>query len=176
MGDDGAWPQAGLDPLRRLKVIAGASKRALYVEQHFDVAPDRLWDVVADLEHELPHIIPGLRSFTVERTGDGQDRDGDGRLSARAVSVLGHRERFEVVLRPGWCLMQSRLLVGGMAAVPEGTGTRFAFFSSYRSPAGSALQWIRRSGARARGAALLAGLQQRIDARSAPGAAPGVAE
>ncbi|NEA53992.1 hypothetical protein G3I60_07450 [Streptomyces sp. SID13666] len=190
MSDDAGWPRAGLDPLRRLKVVAGASKHAFYVEHHFDAAPDQVWAVAADLEGELPHLIPGLRSFTAERAADrrtadrradddrraADDRPSDDRLSFRAVSVLGHRERFEVVLRPGWCLMQSRLLAGGMAAVPEGTGTRFAFFSAYRSPAGAALQWLRRPGARARGAALMAALQGRIDARSLPGAAPGAPE
>lgn len=178
MSDDAGWPQADLDPLRRLKVVAGASKHALYVEHHFDAAPEQVWAVAADLEGELPHIIPGLRSFTAERAADrrADDRLSEDRLSFRAVSVLGHRERFEVVLRPGWCLMQSRLLAGGMAAVPEGTGTRFAFFSAYRSPAGAALQWLRRPGARARGAALMAALQGRIDARSLPGAAPGAPE
>ncbi|MCM2424610.1 hypothetical protein [Streptomyces sp. RKAG337] len=176
---DADWPQAGLDPLRRLRVVAGASKHAVFVEHHFDAAPDQVWAVAADLEGELPHLIPGLRSFTAERSADRRaddDRLSDERLSFRAVSVLGHRERFEVVLRPGWCLMQSRLLAGGMAAVPDGSGTRFAFFSAYRSPAGAALQWLRRPGARARGAALMAALQRRIDARSLPGAAPGAAE
>ncbi|WP_277441495.1 hypothetical protein [Streptomyces sp. SPB162] len=72
--------------------------------------------------------------------------------------------------------MRSRLPAGGMAAVPEGTGTRFAFFSAYRFPAGAALQWLRRPGARARGTALTTAPQRRIDARSRPGAAPGAAE
>lgn len=184
MSDDAGWPQADLDALRRLKVVAGASKHAFYVEHHFDAAPEQVWAVAADLEGELPHLIPGLRSFTAERAADRRadddrrtdDQLSEGLLSFRAVSVLGHQERFEVVLRPGWCLMQSRLLAGGMAAVPDGSGTRFAFFSAYRSPASAALQWLRRPGARARGAALMAALQRRIDARSLPGAAPGAAE
>jgi hypothetical protein len=50
----------------------------------------------------------------------------------RAVSVVGHSARFEVVLRPGWCLMQSRHVVGGMAAVPDGEGTRFAVLGASR--------------------------------------------
>ncbi|MCZ4119490.1 SRPBCC family protein [Streptomyces sp. H39-S7] len=174
MSDDAGWPRADLDQLRRLRVVAGAARHALYVEHHFEAAPDQVWEVAADLEGELPHLIPGLRSFTPEGIGDGRP-DGE-RSSFRAVSAVGHRERFEVVLRPGWCLMQSRLLAGGMAAVPEGTGTRFAFFSAYRFPGGAALQWLRRPGARARGAALMAALQRRIDARSSPGAAPGAAE
>jgi hypothetical protein len=38
------------------------------------------------------------------------------------------------VLRPGWCVMQSRFLIGGMAAVPDGEGTRFAFLGGIRLP------------------------------------------
>jgi hypothetical protein len=40
-----------------------------------------------------------------------------------------------VVLRPGWCVMQSRFLIGGVAAVPEADGTRFAFLGGLRLPA-----------------------------------------
>lgn len=39
---------------------------------------------------------------------------------------LGHREGFDIVLRPGWCLLRCGHVLGGMAAAPEGTGTRFA--------------------------------------------------
>lgn len=39
-----------------------------------------------------------------------------------------------MVLRPGWCLMQSRFLIFGMAAVPEGGGTRFAGLGALRVP------------------------------------------
>ena len=50
-------------------------------------------------------------------------------MTARARGRLGQHARFDVVLRPGWCVMQSRFLIGGMAAVPEAGGTRFAFLS-----------------------------------------------
>ena len=39
-----------------------------------------------------------------------------------------------MVLRPGWCVMQSRFLIGGMAAAPEAEGTRFAFLGGLRLP------------------------------------------
>ncbi|MFI0235902.1 hypothetical protein [Streptomyces sp. NPDC016845] len=45
---------------------------------------------------------------------------------------FGHREGFDIVLRPGWCLLQSGHVLGGMAAVPEGTGTRFAVLGGLR--------------------------------------------
>lgn len=165
---DSGWPTAELDPVRRLKVIASASRHPTYAERYFEVPLDQLWSVVSDLERELPHIVPGLRSFTLT------DGDGD-RLQGRAVSSLGHRERFEVVLRPGWCLMQSRILTGGMAAVADGTGSRFAFFSSLRFPGGRLVGRVRRSRSRQRSGALLDRLQQRVEARSVPGGAEGVA-
>ncbi|MFF3620913.1 hypothetical protein [Streptomyces sp. NPDC002467] len=151
--------EAGLDPIRRLKVIAAATSAPMYAERHFDVPMDRLWDVASDLENELPHVISGLRSFTVVSRREG-------RLSARAVGRLGLAESFDVVLRPGWCLMQSKTLTGAMSAVPEGHGTTFAFMSGLRVPGGSLLKRLGLFGTDARGEALLDRLQQRIDARS----------
>jgi hypothetical protein len=55
-------------------------------------------------------------------------------MTARARGWLGQRASFDVVLRPGWCVMQSRFLIGGMAAAPEGDGTRFAFLGGLRLP------------------------------------------
>jgi len=55
-------------------------------------------------------------------------------MTARARGRLGQHARFDVVLRPGWCVMQSRLLIGGMAAAPEAGGTRFAFLGGLRLP------------------------------------------
>jgi len=40
----------------------------------------------------------------------------------------------EIDLRPGWCWMQSRLAVAGMAALPEGRRTRFAHLEAMRFP------------------------------------------
>ncbi|GLW70036.1 hypothetical protein Kpho02_23350 [Kitasatospora phosalacinea] len=157
------WPTAELGPLRRLQVIAAtAAGRPVPATRLFDAPPERLWEVVSDLEHELPHLLPGVRSFTPEEgSADG------GRFRAVAVSRLGHRETFEVLLAPGWCLMQSRVLLGAMAAEPEGGGTRFGYLSSYRLPGGAALGALRRPGAGARSEALFDRLRARIEARRA---------
>ncbi|MFJ7205875.1 hypothetical protein ACIQWR_20355 [Streptomyces sp. NPDC098789] len=155
------WPAVEIDPLRRLKVIASASKYPSYGERLFDAPFDALWAVASDLERELPHIVPGLRSFAV--TGSGNDR-----LTGRAVSVLGHGEHFDIVLRPGWCLMQSKVLVGGMAAVAEGERTRFAFYSSLRFPGGRLVDRVRLLRAEQRTGMLFDRLQRRLDARSLP--------
>ncbi|WP_328926720.1 hypothetical protein OG429_20385 [Streptomyces sp. NBC_00190] len=122
-----SWPVAELDAVRRLRVIARTTPGAGFAE-HLLAAPfDRVWDLASDLEDQLPRLITDISSFTVTSAA------GE-RLEARARSPLGMRARFDVVLRPGWCLMQSRFVVGGMAAVPEGDGTRFAFFGGLRLP------------------------------------------
>jgi hypothetical protein len=72
-------------------------------------------------------MVTDVRSFEITSTR------GE-RMTARARGRLGQRARFDVVLRPGWCVMQSRFLIGGMAAVPEADGTRFAFLGGLRLP------------------------------------------
>jgi len=100
---------------------------AFVAETVIDAPFDQVWAVAADLEHELPAYLPDVRSFTVTR------RDGD-RLEAHARGYAGLRARFDIVLRPGWCVMRSRFLLGGMAAVPDGQQTRFAFFGATHIP------------------------------------------
>jgi hypothetical protein len=92
--------------------------------------------VVADLERELPHLVRDVRSFEYL---PGVPAD-DGVRYAVVRGSLGQRAEFSVVLRPGWCLMQSRFLVGGMAAVAEGGGTCLAFYGAVRV---RRLRWLR---------------------------------
>lgn len=157
------WPEAGLDPVRRLRVVAGTAAHPVYAERYVDAPVAAVWRVAADLEHELPLLVRGVRSFTPSDAG----RAGAERFSATAVSTLRHRERFDVVLRPGWCLMQSRLLLGGMAAVPEGAGTRFALLYALRVPGGSAVPLLRLLGGRSRSSAVLDRLAARVAAGGA---------
>jgi hypothetical protein len=121
------WPVAGLDPIRQLRVIAATTPGVIYAEEHIPAPFGEVWAVASDLETELPRIITDVRSFEI--TASAADR-----LQARARSRLGLRARFDVVLRPGWCLMQSRFLIFGMAAVPEAAGTRFAGLGGPRFP------------------------------------------
>jgi hypothetical protein len=81
--------------------------------------------LLADMPTELPHLIRTVRSFRII-AGTAQ------RGHALAIGVIGNRAEFEVRMRPGWCLMQSRLIVGGMAAVPDGDGVLFAIVSGVR--------------------------------------------
>ena len=102
------WPVADLDAIRRLRALAAAVPGAFVAETVLDAPFDQVWAVAADLEHELPAYLPDVRSFTITR------RDGE-RLEAHALGYAGLRARFDIVLRPGWCVMRSRFLLGGMA-------------------------------------------------------------
>jgi hypothetical protein len=73
-----------------------------------------------------------LRSFRVVDTA------GD-RLQVRTVSLLGIRGHVVIISRPGWCVLQCRFVVGGMAAVAEGAGTRIAIYRGIWAPAGRIL-------------------------------------
>jgi hypothetical protein len=125
---------AELDPVRRLRVLAATVAGATHHAEIVISAPvERVWAVVADLEQALPRLLATVKSFTITEV------DGE-RLKAHAVGTLGQRAAFDVVLRPGWCLMRSRFVVGAMAAVPEGGGTRFASLGGFRVPGGRLLR------------------------------------
>jgi hypothetical protein len=121
------WPVAELDPVRRMRVIAAAIPGVAYAEKLIQAPFSAVWEAASDLEHELPRMVTDLRSFEIT-SPRGE------RMTARARGRLGQRASFDVVLRPGWCVMQSRFLIGGMAAVPEAGGTRFAFLGGLRLP------------------------------------------
>ncbi|MEV6834550.1 hypothetical protein AB0N17_08550 [Streptomyces sp. NPDC051133] len=123
-------PAGAPDPVRRLRVLAAGLRAGMYAEERLALPYDRVWAVASDLEGELPHLVPFLREFRV--TGD----------RALAVGRWKVSEPFEVRLAPGWCLMQSRLVVGGMAAVPEAGGTRFAVLGAGRPTTLRPAQWL----------------------------------
>nr|BFD94254.1 hypothetical protein KitaXyl93_56140 [Kitasatospora sp. Xyl93] len=174
------WPTVELDPVRRLRVLAASGAgRPLFAERRLAAGFDAVWSVAGDLSGELPGLISGLRSFEVgpareeDDEGGAHDRDSrdsrDGRLTGVAVSVVGHRERFEIVLRSGWCLMQSRVLLGGMAAVRDGDGTRFALLGSLRVPGAAPVRHLLGGLAERRGEVLLDRLERRVAERSRAG-------
>ncbi|MFI6600725.1 SRPBCC family protein [Nonomuraea sp. NPDC050536] len=121
------WPIAEVDNVARLRVLAAAQPSALFVEEVVDAPFDAVWAVAADLERELPELLPDVRSLQI--TAEHGER-----LEARARGYVGLRARFDIVLSPGWCVMQSRFLLGGMAAVADGDRTRFAFLGAFRFP------------------------------------------
>ncbi|GAA2515881.1 hypothetical protein [Streptomyces longisporus] len=138
------WPTAELDPVRRLRVLAGGLHAVMYADAHLDLPITEVWAVASDLEHELPHLVPTLRAFRCYPTSED-------RQLAWAYGPLGHTARFDVLLQTGWCLMQSRYVVGGMAAVPEGSGTRFAVLGGLRQPWSTPFQRALRPLGRSRG-------------------------
>ncbi|HET9968106.1 MAG TPA: hypothetical protein VFQ68_07695 [Streptosporangiaceae bacterium] len=119
------WPITELDPVRRMRVLAATIPGVAYAEELIPAPFSAVWDTASDLEHELPRMITDLRAFEIT-SARGE------RMTARARGRLGQRASFDVVLRPGWCVMRSRFLIGGMAAIPEGEGTRFAFLGGIR--------------------------------------------
>lgn len=121
------WPRAELDSIARLRVIAAAIPGSAVTETLITQPFDAVWAVASDLEGELSHSIDVVRSVQIV------SREAD-----RAVALIhGHsrlRAHFEIVQRPGWCVMQSRFIIGAMAAAEDPHGTRFALLGAVRIP------------------------------------------
>ncbi|MEV4166243.1 hypothetical protein [Nonomuraea dietziae] len=105
-----------LDPVRRLRVMAAATPGCVVVERVIAAPFEEVWAVAADLEGELPRYQPSVKTLRVT-PGEGD------RLEAVALGRAGLCASFAAVLRPGWCWMQSRTSVFGLAAVPVEGGT-----------------------------------------------------
>jgi hypothetical protein len=121
------WPIAELDAVRRLHVLAAAVPGAVVGEVLLPAPFDQVWAVAADLEGELPRYLSDVRSMRITRA-DGEHLEADAR------GYAGLRAHFDIVLRPGWCVMRSRFLLGAMAAVADGDQTRFAFLAGAQLP------------------------------------------
>lgn len=122
------WPAADLDPVRRLRVLAASVRFPVFLEEIvLPATVDQVWSVAGDLEHELPRCLATVRSVRITRS------EGE-RLELFATGTLGQRARFDAVLRPGWCVMRSRFVLGAMAAAPDPEGTRFAALGGFRLP------------------------------------------
>jgi hypothetical protein len=126
------WPTAGLDPVRKLHALAAGIRNAHVTEGHVDAPHGRILAHLADLEGDFGLIVPDMRDLRVVC------REGD-RVEALARSRYGMRARLRGVQRPGWCWLQSRFLLIGVAAAPEGAGTRVAFTGGVRVPGRAAL-------------------------------------
>lgn len=122
------WPVTELDPVRRLRALAAGVRGAHVTERVLPAPVADVWGLLADLEGTFGQVQPDMRNVRVV------DRDGD-RVRAVARSRYGMRARLDGVLRPGWCWLQSRFLLIGMAASPEpGGGTRVAMTGGVRVP------------------------------------------
>ncbi len=121
-----AWPSVDLDPVERMRVLAASLPHVAAQEATFDVPFDRFWRFIEDLENNTPRIEGMVSRLQIlERNDD--------RLRLRARSPIGTWSEFDVVLRPGWCVMQGTTGQIGMAARPEGeTRTRYFHFEGNR--------------------------------------------
>lgn len=129
----GVWPSSELDPVRRMRILAAAIPRAAFRERVLDAPFDDVWRVASDLEHGTPKWEKNVAALAVLRREDD-------RLEVVIRSPFGISVRAHVVLRSGWCVMQGSLFTVGMAAAPEGEGTRFAHFEALRLPGCQALR------------------------------------
>ncbi|MDD9378048.1 SRPBCC family protein [Streptomyces sp. ZAF1911] len=122
-----------LDPVARLRIMAAGVPGARVVEATLPAPLEAVWAVMSDLEGEFGRFQPDMRSVRVLRvTGD--------RVEALARSRYGLRAHFRGVLRPGWCWLQSRFLIIGMAATPTPDGgTRVALTGGVRVPGRAAI-------------------------------------
>lgn len=128
-----SWPVVGLDQVRRLRALAASIPGAAVTERVIDAPVDQVWSILADLEGAAGEILPDMKSVRVLA------HDGD-RVVALARSRYGMRARLHGVLRPGWCWLQSRFLLIGMAATSEPDGrTRVALTGGVRVPGRAAL-------------------------------------
>ncbi len=122
-----------IDAVARLRIMAAGVRGARVVEQVVPAPPEAVWAVMADLEGEFGRFQPDMRRVRVLRVA------GD-RVEALARSKYGFRARLRGVVRPGWCWLQSRFLIIGMAAGPEpGGGTRVALTGGVRVPGRAAI-------------------------------------
>lgn len=120
---DGGWPVATLDPVARLRVLAAGLPGVELHERRLAAPFDEVWGFVGDLERSVATFDRTVSSIRIV------SRDG-ARLRVRAGGTWRTGfvpVRFDVDLEPGWCWMVSRpqFYVVGMAAVPDGEGTRY---------------------------------------------------
>jgi len=116
------WPEVSPDPVMKMRALASALPHCAVREIIFDAPFDRVWDFISDLENNTPRFEKTVARLEIlNRSGDS--------LRIRARMSIGLRTDFDVILRPGWCLMDSRFGQIGMAARPEGNlKTRFIHF------------------------------------------------
>ncbi|MET9664355.1 hypothetical protein ABZY19_03195 [Streptomyces sp. NPDC006475] len=137
------WPTTDLDPVRRLHALAAGIRGAAVTEAYVDAPFERVWSLLGDLEGGFGQVVTDMeRLRVVGRQGEC--------VEALARSRYGMRARLRGVQRPGWCWLQSRFLLIGVAAAAEGGGTRVAFTGGVRLPSRAALipVGVRREGNR----------------------------
>lgn len=121
------WPIGKLDDVRRLRAMHAALPGTFLAETVLPDRFERVWPELSDLEHEFLTYAPSITSIRItERHGE--------RMRATVRDRIGLHAPFDVVLRSGWCLMQSRFVVFGMAATPVRDGTHIGYLLGLRLP------------------------------------------
>jgi hypothetical protein len=123
-----SWPTASLDPVRQLRVMAEVLPGAALLERVIDVPFDVLWSLWDDFPALAPLVDPVVGGAKLV------SRDGDRLVIESRPPVLPLRRRFDVELREGWCWMQTKGFVVGMAGRPEGERTRYAHLEAVTFP------------------------------------------
>jgi hypothetical protein len=129
------WPTATLDPIRRLRVLAGSVPGATLVEQTLDAPLDDVWAVATGFETYLHRFEGGIRSARVLAARGPED---DRAIDLRIQTIVGLPMRMDVIVRPGYCWMEARprIYVVGLAAIADGQRTRFAHVEGLPVPGG----------------------------------------
>ena len=127
------WPVAQTNSVQRLRALAAGVSGAAVTERVLDATVDDVWSVLSDFEHGFTLVQPDMRQVRVE----ARDQET---VTLLARSHYGMRARLHGVVRPGYCWLQSRLLLVAMAAAPEPSGgTRVALTGGVRVPGRAAI-------------------------------------
>ncbi|HEY4570521.1 MAG TPA: hypothetical protein VIH10_13685 [Kribbella sp.] len=130
------WPQVEVTDVERFRALAAGVPGATVTERVFPAAPERVKELLTDLD-VFAEIQADLVSVTLLQ------RDGD-RIVVLAKGARGQRARLAGQFRPGWCWLQSRFLIIGMAVAAEpGGGTRVALTGGIRVPGRAAIVPLR---------------------------------
>lgn len=147
-GDRGtAWPVAGLDPVRRLRIVESQLPGVGATERLIDAPFDRVWSFVADIERSVPAFDPLVARVEVRGR---EPADGGERLSiltwGRGLPVP---VPLDMRLEDGLCLMQGTgrwiragWFLVGMAARPVGDRTLFRHVEGTGLPGTRRLRWL----------------------------------
>jgi hypothetical protein len=119
---------AVMDPIERLHLIAAGIPGAAVVERVLDAPFESVWATATDFEGALRGFEVSVSRARIVK------RDGETVTLESRLPLVRLRQRVDVHVREGWCLMQGRGFVAGMAARPEGERTRFAHLEAARMP------------------------------------------
>lgn len=126
------WPTTELTDVERFRALAAGVPGAAVTERVLAADPDQVKAMLADL-NVFAEIQADFVSATV------LERDGD-RVVVLAKGRRGQRARLVGQFRPGWCWLQSRFVIIGMAVAAEpGGGARVALTGGVRVPGRAAI-------------------------------------